>query len=261
MTPPPSIAGLIAELRAKPIVDPVAKCRIAAGELEKLLTADETRVRDISRLTIERDTARDDLAAAKGALRNHVINHWYNAAGGGSAPYKCTCDECNGEWLPNEPEKHVGDCAAAFQPKVETMIARFDEKVKTWTPQQALDYLVELGTHDADGNLTPEYGGPSPQGDESALREEVAKQLFAISAAEADINVMSWDQQDERDKNIWRKMADVINQRVSRIAERAGRGIDGFHRLGSARNQVWLCNYDRADRHHRLFAREIIHDH
>lgn len=40
----------------------------AADALERLLTADETRVRDISRLTIERDTARDELAAAKGAL-------------------------------------------------------------------------------------------------------------------------------------------------------------------------------------------------
>lgn len=72
-----TIAGLIAELRERAGIYPVdggpiygdALLMLRIGDaLEELLTADETRVRDISRLTIERDTARGDLAAAKGAL-------------------------------------------------------------------------------------------------------------------------------------------------------------------------------------------------
>lgn len=104
-----SIAGLIAELRA------TATCqRNCMGRCDRCpMDVAESVISELQSLST-------DLAVAKGALRNHVINHWYNAAGGGSAPHKCTCDECNGEWLPNEPEKHVGDCAAALQPKVET---------------------------------------------------------------------------------------------------------------------------------------------
>jgi len=45
----------------------------------------------------------------------------------------------------------------------EQLLARlkaFDAEAKTWTPEQALAYLVKLGTHTPRGELAPEYGGP-----------------------------------------------------------------------------------------------------
>lgn len=99
--------------------------------------------------------------------------------------------------------------------QIKAMIARFDEKVKTWTPQQALDYLVELGTHDADGNLTPEYGGSSPQGNEMW---EVLGEDWSISRLLNELTDPYGDNQD--DAAIMKKAAKVIEymQRVSRIS-------------------------------------------
>lgn len=33
------------------------------------------------------------------------------------------------------------------------------EEIEGWTKEQAMDYLVKLGTHHPDGTLTKEYGG------------------------------------------------------------------------------------------------------
>lgn len=38
-------------------------------------------------------------------------------------------------------------------------IKSFDKRVKSWTQQEALGYLVKLGTHNSNGEITVAYGG------------------------------------------------------------------------------------------------------
>lgn len=49
--------------------------------------------------------------------------------------------------------------------KLKEFIKKHTEEVCK-TPESALAYLVKLGTHTPDGNLTPEYGGPPRTTDE-----------------------------------------------------------------------------------------------
>jgi hypothetical protein len=43
--------------------------------------------------------------------------------------------------------------------KIKKMIADFTAKKLAEGPEACHRYLIELGTHDKDGNLTPQYGG------------------------------------------------------------------------------------------------------
>lgn len=40
---------------------------------------------------------------------------------------------------------------------LQRILDEFNEEIKSWTKEQAMDYLVKLGTHNLDGTLTKEY--------------------------------------------------------------------------------------------------------